>query len=100
MMRKRNVDLLNLLVDSVLALDPKCMTSDRIQMLINAQTEANEITEIDVCTMKDLLHLLHFILLHLLHLIFLHSLKPRELREKKRVYAVRTYSLSLELGKS
>eukprot|EP01127_Copromyxa_protea_P015794 TRINITY_DN459_c0_g1_i1.p1 TRINITY_DN459_c0_g1~~TRINITY_DN459_c0_g1_i1.p1 ORF type:complete len:547 (-),score=151.56 TRINITY_DN459_c0_g1_i1:60-1541(-) len=47
MMRKNNVDLLNLLVDSVLGLNTKCMTPDRIQMLINAQTESSEIQEIE-----------------------------------------------------
>jgi hypothetical protein len=34
--------------DSVLSLDVKCMTPDRLQMLINAQTEATEIQAIDV----------------------------------------------------
>jgi hypothetical protein len=48
MMRKRNVDLLNLLIDGVLSLDSKSMTPDRIQMLINAQTEATEIQAIEV----------------------------------------------------
>eukprot|EP01126_Amoeba_proteus_P033380 TRINITY_DN3278_c0_g1_i12.p1 TRINITY_DN3278_c0_g1~~TRINITY_DN3278_c0_g1_i12.p1 ORF type:complete len:1055 (+),score=327.31 TRINITY_DN3278_c0_g1_i12:60-3224(+) len=46
--RKKNVDLLNLITDAVLELDIKALGPDRIQMLMNAQVEKTELTEIEV----------------------------------------------------